>query len=515
MKHLAVLVLCSFAVTAFARTPSYALVIGNNSPPQSRGEPLPTLRYADDDAARYTRFFEQFAAQTRVLTVLDAESQRRFPEVAAQARPPTVAELKRAVSELAARIQADTANGLEPVVYFAFSGHGAQNAEGAWFLTLLDGELTRQQLYDEVITRLEPAAVHLFIDACHAESIVGGRGSREVDVPLAAVQAGEAKSAFEARIPERFPRIGALLATTVDQEAHEWSRIESGVFTHELLSGLSGAADVNGDGVIEYSEVEAFIAAANRDLRDPRAAPRVVSLPPRVNVHAPLLVLAHLKNAARLTGPFDLGHFYIEAENGQRLLDAHLTSDPAAVVMVPAGRVFVIAAHGEAELNLKAGESRSVDSFRLAPSSDTARGSLGASLTRALFQSPFGATYYLGYVDSRGEPPVHFTTLGVEQVSPRTSPAATVAFVSAGALVVGSVVCAALAATAQADYAKTNLQRPAAEARDREVGFAVGAGVSGAAGIAMGVVGWRLLTPTTIALSLSAGGASLALSGRW
>ena len=55
-----------------------------------------------------------------------------------------------------------------------------------------------------------------------------------------------------------------ILATTLGQQAHEWSAIESGVFTHELLSGLLGAADVNADQRIEYTELQAFIAAANR-----------------------------------------------------------------------------------------------------------------------------------------------------------------------------------------------------------------------------------------------------------
>ena len=46
------------------------------------------------------------------------------------------------------------------------------------------------------------------------------------------------------------------------------------MFTHELLSGMLGAADVNGDLVVEYTEVQAFVAAANRDIKDPRAIPR-------------------------------------------------------------------------------------------------------------------------------------------------------------------------------------------------------------------------------------------------
>src|SRR4051812_33975149 len=94
-----VAVLLAGAVEARSRT--YALVIGNNAAPQTTGDALPTLRYADDDAARYFQFFARFADHARVLTVLDAESQRRYPDVAARARAPNAAELSAAVEELA------------------------------------------------------------------------------------------------------------------------------------------------------------------------------------------------------------------------------------------------------------------------------------------------------------------------------------------------------------------------------------------------------------------------------
>jgi len=35
-----------------------------------------------------------------------------------------------------------------------------------------------------------------------------------------------------------WPTVGVVIATTAGQEAHEWSQLESGVFTHEVISGL-------------------------------------------------------------------------------------------------------------------------------------------------------------------------------------------------------------------------------------------------------------------------------------
>src|SRR5204862_1128969 len=92
----------------------------------------------------------------------------------------------------------------------------------------------------------------------------------------------------------RHPNIGVILATTLGQESHEWSTIESGVFTHELLSALVGAADVNGDLVVEYTEVQAFVAAANRDIKDPRAIPQIIARPPAANLRVPLIALRSL-----------------------------------------------------------------------------------------------------------------------------------------------------------------------------------------------------------------------------
>src|SRR5262249_19585585 len=145
--------------------------------------------------------------------------------------------------------------------------------------------------------------------------------------------------------------VGVVIAATAGEEAHEWSRFESGVFTHEVISGLLGAADVNRDGQIEYSELAAFIAAANRDLTDPRAAPRVIARPPLRDRSWPLVAVDSLRDAVFLTGdPSAIGHFYLELDNGQRYLDAHLTTAAARIALPAHARVFVRTATREATI---------------------------------------------------------------------------------------------------------------------------------------------------------------------
>jgi hypothetical protein len=142
---------------AEARPTAYGLAIGNNAPPAEASELLPVLQYADDDATRYFQFFQRFTDAARLLSVLDTETQRRYPALGRIARPPSRVELTAAIDDFAARIRRDIERGDQPVVYIAFSGHGARRPDGTSFLALSDGALERQYLYDEVLGRLEPA----------------------------------------------------------------------------------------------------------------------------------------------------------------------------------------------------------------------------------------------------------------------------------------------------------------------------------------------------------------------
>ena len=515
------------AQSGWAKTTVYALAIGNNEAPNADSR---TLKYADDDAARSFEFFSRFAPVARVLTVLDAESQRRHAQVAAVARPPSAIELRLIVDEFAAAIRADVTRGDSPVVYISFSGHGAQATDGTFFLALQGENLTRRALHEELLPKLAPAFVHLFVDACHAERVVGDRGSGSRDLEVARVAVTDAdRLAFEPHLPARFSRVGAIMATTADEQAHEWSRIESGVFTHELLSGLSGAADVNSDGRIEYSELQAFIASANRDIIDPRAAPKVVALAPQINVHVPVITVDQFRGTAQLTGRFDFGHFYVELANGQRELDAHLVPDQVSTIAVPAGRLFVISGDTEAELELQPGQTVSASSLRWAPATQTnSRGSISTALGRSLFNSAFGEVYYKGFVDSLGEPSVIFraAAVGAARVEMAPPPArlsarksfAVAAFALAGALTASTVVTSVAAANARRDFDQTQIQKTAYDAQQRVNSFtavSVLTACSAAASAVGGVWLWR--TGSTVQASVLAGpgGAGLTVRGQW
>jgi hypothetical protein len=503
---LAVLAACPVAQ---AKTVVYAIAVGNNAAPTD-APGLAPLRYADDDAVRYHALFEGLGADARLLTVLDSETQRRHPGLAARTSAPTLANLLRTVAELGQRMDADRARGDEPLFYFAFSGHGVQPETGPAYLAMTDGGLTRKILREQILAKLPARYSHVIIDACHAGAIVGMRGGgaaprfdREVSALTVPVTPSEVAQVVDADGLTGLPSVGVIIATTAGQEAHEWSRYESGVFSHEVLSGLSGAADVNGDERIEYTELQAFVAAANRAVPDPRAIPKVIARPPAIDQSAPIVRLDLMRGTRRLHGPVaGLGAFYIEMEDGERVLDAHLGDEMVATLMLPAGRrAFLRSGDREAEI---APGDQAIDTRALVlrPHEIAARGAIDVAYRSGLFAATFSTSYYRGFVDSIGAVGVAGSPVAdapsVRAQPSRWPPAQRAAiglWASAGALAVASIVTSVFSLTAKADLDATNLQRPAAEANDRYRGFggaAITTGILTLTGAVAGGICWKL-----------------------
>ncbi|MDB4960523.1 MAG: peptidase caspase catalytic subunit p20 [Myxococcales bacterium] len=508
---------------------AYAIVIGNNEPPRAgTSETLRPLRYADDDAVRYHQLFSRIA-ETHLLVVLDTQTQRRYPGLAAHAQPPTVDNLHRVVEDLRAKMTRDRQRGDRPVLYFVFSGHGARDDRGHAFLALLDGALTQTTLYEDVLARMPTTFTHLIVDACHAGGVVGVRGggffAREADATSTPTISAEVEPILQATPLARYPQIGVILATTLGQEAHEWSTIESGVFTHELLSGLQGAADVNGDLVVEYTEIQAFVAAANRDIKDPRAIPQVIARPPASNQNAPLLTLSGIAGMRMIRGKAAaLGHFYLELENGQRYLDAHLDEGASIVLAVPeATTVFLRTAAHEAVLPARGAVS--LDKLTLRDRQIASRGSIEVAYQTALFSSGYGRAYYQGFVDSIGAVGVRFPERSSSALV-RTDHRRIRKRIAIGTGVIGGVGAATalttgfLAYQAHSDFTATTLQRPAHDAQVRYDRYLPIALTSGAVAIVAGAAAWWLWPRSTVQVvprvEADGGGMySLSLGARW
>jgi hypothetical protein len=380
----------------------YVLAIGNNAlPVDGRGVTNETpLSYADDDAAAIFHFFHGFSARGSLLTLMDPDTQRLFPDVVGSARPPSLVELRAEVARLRASIDDDRKRGQRSAVLVFYSGHGMRPSGAAPYLALLDGGLTRQILYDEILSGLGAEYVHLFIDACYAESIVRPRDAEAkiVDLTDTDIASYAASSTLS-----RFPNVGAVIASSRTSQTHEWDVYRHGVFTYQLLSGLRGGADVNVDGRVEYSELYAFLVAANRDVTDARARLSIVARAPAENGRIPVVELGRLRAAARITDiPSTAGLVYFEDHRGNRLVDLRVEGDAKLALTLPAGsRLFVYSHAGEGETLLRANRSVSFASLSLRRPSLRQRGALDAALRRGLFATAFGPSYYRGFIDGQ------------------------------------------------------------------------------------------------------------------
>lgn len=526
-RVLLLIALLAGSAAAEGKQISYAIVIGNNAPPLSgTSEVLQPLRYADDDAVRYYQLFSR-VAYTHLLVVLDTTTQRRYPGMAANAQPPTVQNLRTVIDDLVWRMDRDRKAGNRPVLYFAFSGHGARDDRGEPFLALLDGALTQKTLYDDVLGRMPTTFTHLIVDACNAGGVVGVRGGffdKEANTQAVPTSTAEVQPILEATRLARYPHIGVILATTLGQEAHEWSQIESGVFTHELLSGLLGAADVNGDLQIEYTEVQAFVAAANRDIKDPKAIPHVIARPPPANQSVALISLPALAGVRMLSGKATaLGHFHIELDNGQRYLDAHVDPNSTVMIAVPeATAAFLRTEAGEAALPARGPVQ--LAALSLTRRGVGSRGSIEAAYQTALFSSGYGRSYYQGFVDSIGAVGVSFQDTSAAPVTAddrhrRRKNLAIGSVVIAGVGAAAALTTGALAYSAHRDYESTALQRAAADAKARYDRYLPISIVSGSVAVVAGAAAYWLWprAPVQVTPSVDAerGAWSVTVGGSW
>jgi len=483
------------AQRALAETRVYSVHVGINDPPAATA--LHPLRYADDDAARFYSFVKPFARKSKLLSLLDGESQKRFPLLARLSGAPSYQNLVDTLSQLAVRMKADRAAGHSVVFYFSYSGHG-YTVGSETQLMLLEKPIDRSFLETFIMT-LPADSIHLFIDACHAEGLVIPRGviQKEVSAVTRPLSDEERSSLLQETLLSKHPHVGALLATTAENQAQEWSRIQAGVFTHELLSALAGAADINGDSQIAYSEVAAFIAAANRAVRDPRASPKVVSIPPRIDRNLPILSQKWIHTAAVLEGELSSSfHFFIETGDGIRILDAHPEPGMFMRLLVPADeQLWLRTEKMEASFESKAGEAVPLGTLRFQRADSVAmRGSVSQSLEQGLFSSAFGLSYYRGWVDNQGEVSVPVASQALSaSASRKHSYAPAISCLVGGSLaLVASATLGSLAVIARNDLDSSDLELPSHQARDRTIRYQNMALGTGAVAIALGAITYFL-----------------------
>ncbi|MGA3123143.1 MAG: hypothetical protein ABSF69_20420 [Polyangiaceae bacterium] len=388
------------------RHEAFAVVIGNN---HSLGHRRPDLHYADDDAAKYFGIFRTVAPQNvSLLADFDEDTARLFPEAHARAVAPTRAELLRVGCELAERVRAAANGGSETDVYFVFAGHGDAD-EGVGFIELADARFTSVDL-EQWLRAIPFARGHVILDSCNSFFMLGERrpGGRYY-----ATSEDAARS-----LAVRLPNVGVFLSTSAEGVSFEWSEIQSGVFSHVVRSGLLGAADANGDGVVSYLELAAFVATATADVRNPTMRPHVFSRGPGGHNEQPIIA-ARGRTGARTFRLSDAASMRVRLldKDAIPLLDANEEAGLALVLTLPDdwtdGAVVERAASGGGPSALQAfAVPDAATELTLASLQPIhARGAIRgpAEIFQTLFTRPFGPRALASYVAeaTAAPPPVY------------------------------------------------------------------------------------------------------------
>jgi hypothetical protein len=381
---------------------TFALVVANN---RSLSLALPDLQYADDDAARYFRLFRASGSggSVELLTTFDRVSSRLYPNLKDLAHPASHAELLRATAKLRKAVLEARARGERTQLYFVFAGHG-EVAGGRGYVHLEDTRIDGTFIEREIIEKIPADTKHVLLDSCNSFFVINPRkpGGRRWATPA------DMALGFSARHPE----VGLFLSTNSDEEVFEWSELESGVFSHEVRSGLTGAADVNRDGTITYAELAGFVVEANRGIVRENLRPQIFVSGPRGDQQASLFSARSLQGRRVTLGPGQ-ARIWARDELGERLFDLHKERGELALTLPDAEQelsVFVqtaSAAPGAPPTLVEHRFAKGPEPIQMdaAPGEAPRLAARGDQLFGSLFATPYGPTAYASYLKTSREQP--------------------------------------------------------------------------------------------------------------
>ncbi|NMO17533.1 caspase family protein [Pyxidicoccus fallax] len=205
-----------------------AVVVGSNSAVLGRS----ALRYAHDDARRMAEVLTQVG-----------EFQPGDVELLLDPAP---AAVLAALDSKLARLRAAPG---QTLLLFYYSGHADQQALYPQGAPLALSALKQRIESPDATVRLG------IIDACRGGGWTQAKGLH-------------AEAPFALEVPLNVQSTGSVLIASSSglENAHETEALQGSFFTHHLVAGLRGAADVAGDG--EVSLVEAFTYAKQLTIRD-------------------------------------------------------------------------------------------------------------------------------------------------------------------------------------------------------------------------------------------------------
>jgi hypothetical protein len=202
----------------------FALIVGAN---KGGIERVP-LRFATHDARAMAEVLQDLGGLAPADTLILED--------------PSIEEIRDAILQISQRLQEGYSPGTRREVVFYYSGHSDEQG------LLLDSRLYE---YRRLRSELEalPAEVRIAIlDSCASGALTRSKG-------------GERTQPFLLDTATQVKGHAILTSSSADEAAQESDRLGGSFFTHYLLSGLRGAADVTRDGKVTLSEVYQFAYA--------------------------------------------------------------------------------------------------------------------------------------------------------------------------------------------------------------------------------------------------------------
>jgi hypothetical protein len=205
---------------ALGETRRVAVVVGNNAGSGAR----PPLRYAETDASKFASvLLELGGIESSNLMLLQGQTPQQLNQALAVAR------------EKVRTWHQDP--GTRVILIFFFSGHSDGEVLELGKETLAFSAARRSLTESGADVRLA------IIDSCRSGALLAFKG-------------GTPAPAFQIRLTDDLLSTGeaVLTSSAADELALESKEIGGSFFTHHLVSGMRGAADISGDGVVTLAE---------------------------------------------------------------------------------------------------------------------------------------------------------------------------------------------------------------------------------------------------------------------
>lgn len=220
LRLILALTVALLAPASLAETKRVAIVVGNNA----GGASMPPLRFAESDAGKMARVLVELGdVQPDDILLLQGRK---------------AADVERAIADAKDRIAMfKRSPDVRTVLVFFFSGHS-------------DGEAMELGVEKLPYARLKAllagsgADVRVsIVDACKS-----GAGLRE--------KGGRPSEAFIIKLADTLQQTGEafISSSAADEAALESNEVMGSYFTHNLISGLRGAADASGDKLVTLAE---------------------------------------------------------------------------------------------------------------------------------------------------------------------------------------------------------------------------------------------------------------------